>query len=162
VLAGLANIRTRRVTEAVDGVAAAAIGLQKCDIDTFRRRLIILAVERSVGQRAPAELRSPAPPAPHPPADGSFAARVKQLAEKLTTPPFQGRVAIAQVYDAYGRIHPDAGSLQSFKARLVEAAKARALVWSYQRRDASYLIDSTGSRSKSCASIIIDAQRSDI
>jgi hypothetical protein len=50
------------------------------------------------------------------------------VAEELTTPPFQGRVAIAQVYDTYGRIHPDAGSLQSFKARLVEAAKARTLV----------------------------------
>ena len=79
------------------------------------------------GQHAPAEPRLPAPPAPRA-ADGSFAARVKQVAEKLTTPPFQGRVAIAQVYDAYGRIHPDAGSLQSFKARLVEAAKARTLV----------------------------------
>jgi hypothetical protein len=125
VLAGLANIRARGVTEAMDGVAAAAIGLQKCDIDTFRRRLIVLAVEQSSGQRAPAELRSSAPPAP---AVDNFAARVKQVAEKLTTPPFQGRVAIAQVYDAYGRIHPDAGSLQSFKARLVEAAKARMLV----------------------------------
>lgn len=131
VLAGLANIRARSVTEAVDGVAAAALGLQKCDIDTLRRRLIVLAVEQSSGRRAPAELpspASPAPPAPRAPADGSFDARVTQVAEKLTTPPFQGRVAIAQVYDAYGRIHPDAGSLQSFKARLVEAAKARTLV----------------------------------
>jgi hypothetical protein len=125
VLAGLANIRARGVTEAMNGVAAAAIGLQKYDIDTFRRRLIVLAVEQSSGQRAPAELRSSAPPAP---VVDNFAARVKQVAEKLSTPPFQGRVAIAQVYDAYGRIHPDAGSLQSFKARLVEAAKARMLV----------------------------------
>jgi len=104
VLAGLANIRARSVTEAVDGVAAAAVGLQKCDVDTFRRRLIVLAVEQSSGQRAPAELRSPAPPAPRSPADDNFAARVKQLAEKLTTPPFQGRVAIAQVYDDRRRI----------------------------------------------------------
>jgi hypothetical protein len=128
VLAGLANIRARNVTEAVDGVAAAALGLQKCDINMLRKRLIVLAVEQTSGQHAPAEPRSPAPPAPRPPGDGNFAARVKQVAEKLTTPPFQGRVSIAQVYDAYGRIHPDAGSLQSFKARLVEAAKARALV----------------------------------
>ena len=56
VLAGLANIRARSVTEAVDGVAAAAVGLQKCDVDTFRRRLIVLVVEQSSGQRAPAEL----------------------------------------------------------------------------------------------------------
>ena len=56
VLAGLANIRARGVTEAMNGVAAAAIGLQKYDIDTFRRRLIVLAVEQSSGQRAPAEL----------------------------------------------------------------------------------------------------------
>jgi hypothetical protein len=64
MLAGLANIRARSVTEAMDGVAAAAIGLQKCDIDTFRRRLIVLAVVQSLGQRASAELGSPAPPAP--------------------------------------------------------------------------------------------------
>jgi hypothetical protein len=121
VLAGLANMRARSVIEAVDGVAAAALGIQRCDIDTFRRRLIALAVEQASGQRAPV--------VPPPPAlvEGSFAARVKQVAEKLTTPPFQGRVAIAQVYDAYGRIHPDAGSLQSFKARLVEAAKGQEL-----------------------------------
>jgi hypothetical protein len=123
LLAGLANIRARSVTEAVDGVAAAAVGLQKCDMDTLRRRLIALAVER-----ASAELDSSVSPATRPSADESFAARAKQVAEQLTTPPFQGRVAIAQVYDAYGRIHPDASSLASFKARLVEAAKARTLV----------------------------------
>jgi hypothetical protein len=128
VLAGLANVRARNVTEAVDGVAAAALGLQKCNIDTLHRRLIVLAVEQSSGQLASAELRSTTLPAPSAPADGSFVARVKEVAEKLITPPFQGRVAIAQVYDDYGRIHPDAGSLQSFKVRLVEAAKARTLV----------------------------------
>jgi len=53
---------------------------------------------------------------------------VKQVAEQLTTPPFQGRVAIAQVYDAYGRIHSDAGSLASFKARLIEAAKTHEIL----------------------------------
>ena len=49
------------------------------------------------------------------------------VARSLNTPPFKGRVAIAQVYDAYGRVHSDAGSLESFKRRLVEAAKLRAI-----------------------------------
>ncbi|MGP0061442.1 MAG: hypothetical protein ACLPID_19395 [Beijerinckiaceae bacterium] len=115
VLAGLANMQARTITEAVDGVAAAAIGLQKCDIDTFRKGVIALAVER-------ASTALPSPP------DDSFAARIMHVAEKLTTPPFQGRVAIAQIYDAYGRVHPDAGSLQSFKARLVEAAEAQKIL----------------------------------
>ena len=62
-LAQLYSVRLFHIahTKYLDGsgsvpVAAAAIGLQKYDIDTFRRRLIVLAVEQSSGQRAPAEL----------------------------------------------------------------------------------------------------------
>jgi hypothetical protein len=55
----------------------------------------------------------------------SFAKKVNEVASKLSTPPFQGRVAIAQVYDVYGKIYPDAGSLVNFKERLVNAARNR-------------------------------------
>ncbi len=56
-----------------------------------------------------------------------FSERVLEIAEMLSTPPFQDRVAIAQIYDEYGRIYPSAGSLASFKERLVEATKNRGL-----------------------------------
>ena len=42
----------------------------------------------------------------------------------LETPPFRGRVAIAQVYDAFGA---DCGSLEHFKGRLIDAAKGRLI-----------------------------------
>ena len=37
-----------------------------------------------------------------------------------TSPPLTDSVAISQVYDAYGRQYADAGSLESFKARLLQ------------------------------------------
>jgi hypothetical protein len=55
-----------------------------------------------------------------------FAERVMTIARKCS-PHIKGRVAIADVYDAYGRPYPDAGSMKSFKERLVAAAKARYL-----------------------------------
>jgi len=57
----------------------------------------------------------------------TFAKRVMKIAKTLHTQPFADRVAIAQVYDAYGIPYPDAGSLKSFKERLVNAAKRREL-----------------------------------
>jgi hypothetical protein len=111
VLAGLANVRARTVNEAISGLCGAAVGVEKCDADRLRRELIRIGVHRAADK---------------PDIDG-FATRVKDVAGRLSTPPFQGRVAIAQVYDEYGRVHPDAGSLANFKERLVSAAKAREL-----------------------------------
>jgi hypothetical protein len=54
-------------------------------------------------------------------ADAAFAKSVQALANRLSTPPFSHKVAIAQVYDAYGREHRDAGSLESFKGKLLSA-----------------------------------------
>jgi len=53
--------------------------------------------------------------------DPAFAKSVQALADRLSTPPFSNKVAIAQVYDAYGREHRDAGSLESFKGKLLAA-----------------------------------------
>jgi len=117
VLAGVANVRARTIKEVVSGLSAAAVGLKNGDADGLRRQLIRIGV-----QRATRDTKSPSPFA-----DDGFAARIKEVAGSLSTPPFQGRVAIAQVYDAYGKVHPDAGSLASFKERLVRAAKARVL-----------------------------------
>jgi hypothetical protein len=53
--------------------------------------------------------------------DPAFAKSVQALANRLSTPPFSQGVAIAQVYDAYGREHRDAGSLETFKSKLLKA-----------------------------------------
>ncbi len=116
VIAGLANVPARSVTEAISGLTAAAVGFKYGDADGLRKQLIRIGVQRATTETKPA-----------PPPDHDFAARVREVAQSLSTPPFQGRVAIGQIYDAYGKIHPDAGSLVSFKERLVQAAKAKAL-----------------------------------
>jgi hypothetical protein len=112
LLAGLAKTRGNSVNDAVGGLRALAVGLPKCDARGLRKQLIRIGLQRGAKPARPPDV---------------FAARVKEVAKSLSTPPFQGRVSIAQVYDAYGRIHPDAGSLASFKERLVAAAKGREL-----------------------------------
>jgi hypothetical protein len=113
ILAGLAGTRAKSINDAVSALAARAIGAVRGEADVLRTRLVQVACS----QVAPTE----------PTRKESFAGRINAVASTLTTPPFQGRVAIAEVYDAYGRQHPDAGSLASFKERLVAAAKAREL-----------------------------------
>jgi DNA-binding PadR family transcriptional regulator len=56
-----------------------------------------------------------------------FAQRVLTVAKPLKTPPYRGKVDIAQVYDAYCKIHRDADKLINFKRRLLHAAKERHL-----------------------------------
>jgi hypothetical protein len=51
----------------------------------------------------------------------AFAQRVQAVTDTLLTPPFSRKVAISQVYDAYGRRHADAGRLEIFKERLLKA-----------------------------------------
>jgi hypothetical protein len=116
LLAGFAGIKAKTLPEAINGVAALALGLEKVSADTLREQLIKIGVSRADMQASSPETTN-----------GSFAHRVLVVAETLSTPPFQGRVAIAQVYDAYGKVHADAGSLQSFKERLVQSAKAREI-----------------------------------
>ena len=111
ILSGLAGVRAKTIDQATTALAAKILGVRGTKIEELRRQLINLEA------RGPKSL---------PTGDG-FADRVKAVARSLSTPPFQGRVAIAQVYDAYGRVHSDAGSLDSFKQRLVQAAKARNL-----------------------------------
>lgn len=57
-----------------------------------------------------------------------FSKNAQQVANSLSTPPLSRGVAIADVYDNYGAQFPDAGSLESFKDRLLEASRARLLV----------------------------------
>jgi hypothetical protein len=117
LLAGLANVRARNMAGVLSGLAAAAVGLKECDADTLRKQLIRIGLSRAASG---GDLTTAV-------SETDFAARVKEVAGSLSTPPFLGRVAIAQVYDAYGKIHADAGTLDSFKTRLVTAAKERKL-----------------------------------
>lgn len=108
ILAGLAGVRAKTISVAFGALAAKVINAGGTGSDDLRRRLIRVALENR-------------------PSTDTFPERVKAIARKLTTPPFQGRVAIAQVYDAYGREFADAGALDSFKQRLVAAARAHEL-----------------------------------
>ncbi|MFZ4072007.1 MAG: hypothetical protein ACOYJ6_18145 [Caulobacterales bacterium] len=112
LLAGLAGATAKSLPEAINALAKKALGVPKIDADILRERLVVVGVSLSGSDRT---------------RGGSFAERVRDVALTLSTPPFTGRVAIAQVYDAYGKAHPDAGSLQSFKERLVQAAKSREI-----------------------------------
>jgi hypothetical protein len=125
LLAGLAEGRpVRTIPQAISALAAAAVDIKECNADSLRRRLIAIAVQRAADPTAPSRPIEKGQPA----SDDGFAKLVKQVAERLTTPPFEGRVAIAQVYDAYGRVNSDAGSLASFKERLIEAARKHEIL----------------------------------
>jgi hypothetical protein len=56
-----------------------------------------------------------------------FAESVRELAKTLRTAPFEGRVAIAQVYDAGIARGIEFGTLDEFKSRVVTAARAGLL-----------------------------------
>lgn len=82
------------------------------DLDSLRKALVKRAVSLSfTSQRDEGDDKEL----------GTFAFRVKGVAAKLETPPFSHKVSISQVYDAYGRLHSDVGSLDAFKARLFKA-----------------------------------------
>jgi hypothetical protein len=129
LLAGLAGAKAKSLPEAINALTARALGLPNIDADILRDRLVVIGVSLAGAEsvRESPSVAAPTSSRPVTNGSGSFATRVREVALTLSTPPFQGRVAIAQVYDAYGKVHPDAGSLQSFKERLVQAAKAREI-----------------------------------
>jgi hypothetical protein len=126
ILSGLAAVQAKSIPKAVDALAARAVGLEKTGSEALRSRLVVVGLERSQ-QSLPPHSGETGSSAAGLNGVGEFAANVSKVAAQLVTPPFQDRVAIAQVYDAYGRDYPDAGSLENFKKRLVGAAKAHRL-----------------------------------
>ena len=95
------GVASKSIVDATNNLAAHAVGMKKGNLDAVKERLIVLGIEKcqSNGAAIPSNKHA-----------DSFAAKVAEIASKLSTPPFQGRVAIAQVYDQYGKIFPDAGS----------------------------------------------------
>ena len=55
---------------------------------------------------------------------GQFASNVLGVAKATETKPFRTKAAISDVYDNYGKKHADAGSMDSFKARLLQSHNA--------------------------------------
>ncbi|ABS70065.1 hypothetical protein Xaut_4854 (plasmid) [Xanthobacter versatilis] len=144
ILAGLAGAPAKSLPEAMGALACAAVGLKAGNLDAVRRAVVVRslrnarpaampdetasrAVDAAPSHSAPDKAMHPSSPLGAGAGATEFAARVLEVAAKLTTPPFLGHVSIAQVYDAYGWEFPDAGALQSFKERLVAAASANRL-----------------------------------
>ena len=118
LLSGMIGVASKSIVDATNNLAAHAVGIKKGNLDAVKERLIVLGIERCQSNGAAIPLNRHV---------DNFAAKVAEIASKLSTPPFHGRVAIAQVYDQYGKIYPDAGSLAAFKERLVGAAKNREI-----------------------------------
>ncbi|MDQ0503778.1 hypothetical protein [Xanthobacter agilis] len=174
ILAGLGGlpehrpVREKDKTEVLNALTGAAVGLPEADDKAAVFRVLRLSLARAGGMGAASPHPTPTPPPAATPtvngADGAgFAERVRQVAAALTTPPFQGRVAIAQVYDAYGREHPDAGSLQSFKARLIAAAYANLLELGRldmpERMDRDLRLRSEAAWGRDCVHFVITGRR---
>lgn len=70
----------------------------------------------------------------------SFAAEIRRIASTMETKPYQGRVAIASVYDAALQRGLRLGSLDDFKARVAEAARESLI--DLERHDIAGPIDS--------------------
>ncbi|MBK1649431.1 hypothetical protein [Rhabdochromatium marinum] len=119
VLAGLAGVTANGWRQAVERLAATLLNLPGTGIEPLRQAILKQALQQSVPEFA-TNSKSGCE-------EQTFAARVLDVAQKLETPRFNGQVAIGQVYDAYGRHYADAGSLASFKQRILEAAKAGEL-----------------------------------
>ena len=126
LLSGLSGSPAANFKQAMDALSSKAVGANNLGPDGFRAELVRVGVTLArETERAPTETKRALGKKLN--GDSTFSQRVKAVAVGLKTPPFTGQVAIAQVYDAYGRSHADAGSLESFKRRLVEEAKQHRL-----------------------------------
>jgi hypothetical protein len=103
------KVQPRPTSEALQAYASQLSNLT--DIGVLRRELPRMALRFAAQTASPAHACDLA----------AFAQCVQTLANRLTTPPFDDAVAIAQVYDAYAREVAHPGDLASFKQRLAEA-----------------------------------------
>lgn len=94
---------------------------QTQDYDTFRKKFTVGGIRAAAEAKAAKVAETAGRAAPSPTAKG-FATQVQAIANKLSTPPFQDRVSIAQVYDEYKKQNSSAESLEDFKKNLVKAA----------------------------------------
>ena len=116
ILSGLAGVSGAPLNQVFKALAAKALMVSSSQMEVLRQRLVQVAL--LLGLELNPLFTAPLTD------DQEFAARIRETAVNLETPPFRGRVAIAQVYDAFGA---DCGSLEHFKGRLIDAAKERLL-----------------------------------
>ncbi len=121
-MAGHAATARDNVDARAAAIAARAVGAKGRSAEDLSEAVIRAACEAA--SLIPSEPGPTALEPARPPEAQDFATRIQELANEMTTPPFSDRVAIGDLYDAYGRLHEDAGSLASFKERLVAAKRA--------------------------------------
>lgn len=106
----------------------------KCGIEELRKVLLIRGLS---GQRI-----ETTPSKPNQPSKlddlKAFAARVQEIADSLSIPPFNEKVSISQVYDAYGRKYADAGKIVEFKSRLLQSLRSELI--SLKRSDSPKML----------------------
>jgi hypothetical protein len=112
ILLSLAGLKSGDLKHAMAVLAARCVGLEK---KAGAGELRMTLVRSALNFQPPGASQS------------TFSQRVLDVSRDVSTPPFTGRVAIAQVYDAYGKRYADAGSLADFKRRLLEAARKREI-----------------------------------
>ncbi len=129
VLRGLAQAPTAGRTEVLHHLLARVLGCDDLSLDRVRHAVVTAAL-RPDPQTADLEPERQAPRRPNPvdAPTGEFARRVQSLVETESTPPFSDRLAIGALHDVYRQTYPtDAGSLATFKARLLDAHRRRWL-----------------------------------
>lgn len=122
VMLGAAGMTTGTMRDAEKALLQKALGLTS----DSREELIDALIRASLGRNTPRlplriRIESAAQELT------GFAKTVRELAKTLRTAPFEGRVAIAQVYDAGIARDLDFGTLDEFKSRVVTAARAGLL-----------------------------------
>ena len=130
ILAGMAGATANGMKQAVEQLSSRLLGLTSNKIEDLRTTLL----QRALNANEPATTEKTQTAQAHSPekindspTTEAFAQRVLTVAKDLETPPFRGQVAIDQVYDAYGRVYADAGSLDDFKRRVLQAAMEEKL-----------------------------------
>ena len=148
ILHRMAGTDRESISQTINILAGRAVGTNDPSLAGLRHALVTAAVARS-------EARADhPPPVPHQNSVVEFARRVQSLADVLATPPFEDRLAIGVAYEQYGRHHPDAGTIGSFKQRLAAAHRSRWL--SLRRLD---YIDAIDAELRQRSELIIDGRR---
>ena len=137
ILRGFAGLRSGNTVNALNRLVSEAVGAPDVSLDALRSALVGAALDLGRASASNGGSESSAVTAHSDAASldselqrevAAFAERVQKLADAQCTPPFEDRLAIATVYDVYGRVHPDAGSLSTFKQRILAAHRSRRLM----------------------------------
>ncbi|MEM7677909.1 MAG: hypothetical protein AAF449_18075 [Myxococcota bacterium] len=137
VLRGLTQLSKGNIVQTINTVAAEAVEAKDTSADALRLQLVKACV-------IPRKIIDG--PGIEPPPIEKFAQRIQSITDERAAPPFEDRLAIGTLYDIYGRDHADAGSLASFKERIIAAFTKKLIslrrlddkgLWDRETRDRS-------------------------